>query len=80
MSVIEELYLEANPEEKWKESRNQVIGESIELAADMLTWGDWSGADLDFINRANVGNIFDDEAESLRDMYEQRQRERRFRQ
>jgi len=75
MSAIKDLYLEANPEEKRKESG---LGESIELASEMLTWGDWSGADLDFINR--VGDIFCDEAESLRNMYEQRQRERRFRQ
>lgn len=79
MSTIEDLYLEANPEQKLKESRNPVIGESMELASEMLTWGDWSGADLDFINRAKIGNLADDEAESLRDMYDQRQRERRLR-
>ena len=78
MITIEELHLEAGPEKR-KESRNPVIGESIELADEMLTWGDWSGADLDFINRAKVGNIADDVAESLRDMYDQRQRERRLR-
>jgi hypothetical protein len=53
--------------------------EAAELAAEMLTWGEWSGADLDLINRAKAGDMLGDEAEILRDMHEQRQRERRLR-
>ena len=53
--------------------------EAAEIATEMLTWGEWSGADLDFINRASAGDIAFDEAECLRDMHEQRQRERRLR-
>jgi hypothetical protein len=81
MSQIEELCLEANPDEKPKESRmDRESKQSAELAAEMLTWGEWSGADMDFINRANAGEMLGDEAEILREMHEQRQRERRFRQ
>lgn len=80
MSQIEELYLEANPEEKPKEFRmDRESKQSAELAAEMLTWGEWSGADLDFINRASAGDICEDEKEILHDMHEQRQRERRLR-
>lgn len=80
MSQIEELYLEANPEEKPKESRmDRESKQSAELSAEMLTWGEWSGADLDFINRSSAGDICEDEKQILHDMHEQRQRERRLR-
>jgi len=77
MSLFDESEIETRPVDMSPGAQN--AREAAELAAEMLTWGEWSGADLDFINRAKSGDMLGDEAESLRDMHEQRQRERRLR-
>lgn len=77
MNLFDESEIEPRPVDMSPGAQN--AREAAELAAEMLTWGEWSGADLDFINRASAGDICADEKEILRDMHEQRQRERRLR-
>ncbi len=78
MNLFDESEIETRPVNMSPGAQN--AREAAELAAEMLTWGEWSGADLDFINRASAGDICQDEKEILHDMHEQRQRERRLRQ
>jgi hypothetical protein len=78
MNLFDESEIETRPVDMSPGAQN--AREAAELAAEMLTWGEWSGADLDFLNRAFAGNIAFDESEILREMHEQRQRERRLRQ
>lgn len=78
MNLFDESEIETRPVNMSPGAQN--AREAAELAAEMLTWAEWSGADLDFINRASAGDICQDEKEILHDMHEQRQRERRLRQ
>lgn len=78
MNLFDESEIETRPVNMSPGAQN--AREAAELAAEMLTWGEWSGADLDFINRASAGDICQDEKQILHDMHEQRQRERRLRQ
>lgn len=77
MNLFDESEIEPRPVDMSPGAQN--AREAAELAAEMLTWGEWSGADLDFINRASAGDICEDEKEILHDMHEQRQRERMLR-
>jgi hypothetical protein len=77
MNLFDESEIETRPVNMSPSAQN--AREATELAAEMLTWGEWSGADLDFINRAKAGDMLGGEAEILREMHEQRQRERRLR-
>lgn len=77
MNLFDESEIETRPVNMSPGAQN--AREAAELAAEMLTWAEWSGADLDFINRASAGDICQDEKEILHDMHEQRQRERRLR-